>query len=452
MYRCTDARKNSAKPVTTCQNQSVVSSCCIMLHVVAEGRELAVVDRELAHREHRVRDEQRDDRRRRRSRRSTGYDRAEEEVALEEPGDRPHRVLAEQDRRDEEHVAPHEQRRAASPLALCASRAAPASGSCERAGIAGRRAGDDGRTGVHGRSGVRGRSTAHLRQRPGRVALDTDQRTPPGHPYKRRDGQPLRVQSPQVRGREIGPCKAQAPVGRTPAPLAPWFPRGVDAAARPGLNKGTAFTEAERDALGLRGLLPPHVCTPGGAGRRACSRTSAACTTPLEKYIFLTALHDRNEALFFRVVIENLDEMHADHLHADGGPGLPEVRPHLPAAARHLRHRQRPRPGQRAAAQLAASRRRDDRRHRRRAHPRPRRSRRQRHGHPGRQALALHRLRRRPPDAVPAGDARRRHQQRGAARRPALPRPAPAAPDRRRLRRAGRRVRHRGRARSFPAW
>ena len=56
-----------------------------------------------------------------------------------------------------------------------------------------------------------------------------------------------------------------------------------------------------------------------------------------------------------------------------------------------------------------------DRRDRRRAHPRPRRSRRQRHGHPGRQAVALHGLRRRASRAVPAGHARRRHQQRGAA-------------------------------------
>ena len=83
-----------------------------------------------------------------------------------------------------------------------------------------------------------------------------------------------------------------------------------------------------------------------------------------------------------------------------------------------------PRPHRAGAAQLAAPRRRDHRRHRRRAHPRPGRPRRERHGHPDRQARALHRVRRRAPDAVPAGDARRRHQQRGAARRPALHRPA----------------------------
>ena len=55
---------------------------------------------------------------------------AEEEVALEELGDRPHRVVADQDRRHEEHVAPHEQREDEAGDALRRGRGAPASGSC----------------------------------------------------------------------------------------------------------------------------------------------------------------------------------------------------------------------------------------------------------------------------------------------------------------------------------
>ncbi len=77
-------------------------------------------------------------------------------------------------------------------------------------------------------------------------------------------------------------------------------------------------------------------------------------------------------------------------------------------------------------AQLAGEGRALHRRHRRRAHPRPRRPGRRRHGHPGRQAGALHRLRRRAAAVLPADHPRRRHQQRDPAGRSALPRPAPA--------------------------
>ena len=98
------------------------------------------------------------------------------------------------------------------------------------------------------------------------------------------------------------------PVGRTPAPLAPWFPRGVTLLQNPGLNKGTAFSAAERDALGLKGLLPPHVCSQVEQVSRVLGNLRRLAN-PLEKYIFLTSLHDRNEALFFRILMENPDEM-----------------------------------------------------------------------------------------------------------------------------------------------
>jgi malate dehydrogenase (oxaloacetate-decarboxylating)(NADP+) len=92
-----------------------------------------------------------------------------------------------------------------------------------------------------------------------------------------------------------------------PSP-SPWFPRGVTLLHDPELNKGTAFTEAERDLLGLKGLLPPHVCSQAEQVARVLGNFRRL-ESPLEKYIFMAALHDRNEALFFRIVTENPDEM-----------------------------------------------------------------------------------------------------------------------------------------------
>lgn len=76
----------------------------------------------------------------------------------------------------------------------------------------------------------------------------------------------------------------------------------------PLLNKGTAFTEVERAALGLRGLLPPCVLTMETQAQRVLTNLRTL-PTDLEKYVALNALHDRNEALFFRVVVDNIDEI-----------------------------------------------------------------------------------------------------------------------------------------------
>ena len=84
--------------------------------------------------------------------------------------------------------------------------------------------------------------------------------------------------------------------------------RGVDLLQAPILNKGTAFTEAERDALGLRGLLPPRVSTQAKQAMRVLGNLRRK-TTDIEKYIYLVSLQDRNENLFYRVVMDNLDEM-----------------------------------------------------------------------------------------------------------------------------------------------
>ena len=83
---------------------------------------------------------------------------------------------------------------------------------------------------------------------------------------------------------------------------------GIELLRDPLLNKGTAFTRAERDSLGLRGLLPPHVHTQGEQAQRFLAHLRGL-PSALEKYIDLNALHDRNEALFFRVVGEHPDEI-----------------------------------------------------------------------------------------------------------------------------------------------
>jgi malate dehydrogenase (oxaloacetate-decarboxylating)(NADP+) len=95
---------------------------------------------------------------------------------------------------------------------------------------------------------------------------------------------------------------------RTLPPLPEWFPRGSVLLRDPTLNKGTAFTELERDSLRLRGLLPPHVSTQSEQVERVLENFRRL-QTPLSKYIMLAGLLDRNEALFFRVVMDHPDEM-----------------------------------------------------------------------------------------------------------------------------------------------
>ena len=95
---------------------------------------------------------------------------------------------------------------------------------------------------------------------------------------------------------------------RASAPGTAKLPRGLDLLHDPLLNKGTAFTEAERDALGLRGLLPPHVHSQEEQAARVMQNLRHY-SDPLDKFMALNALHNRNESLFFRVVCDNIDEI-----------------------------------------------------------------------------------------------------------------------------------------------
>ena len=85
-------------------------------------------------------------------------------------------------------------------------------------------------------------------------------------------------------------------------------PTGFALLHDPLLNRGTAFTEKERDALGLRGLLPAHVLSQDEQVTRVLTNLRKL-SDPLEKFVALNALHDRNESLFFRVLCDNIDEM-----------------------------------------------------------------------------------------------------------------------------------------------
>ncbi|MFN8650808.1 MAG: NAD-dependent malic enzyme [Gemmatimonadales bacterium] len=84
--------------------------------------------------------------------------------------------------------------------------------------------------------------------------------------------------------------------------------RPIDYIHDPRLNKGTAFTQAEREALGLRGLLPPRVVSPEDQASRIMENFRRK-SSPLEQYIYLISLQDRNEHLFYRVVIDHIEEM-----------------------------------------------------------------------------------------------------------------------------------------------
>src|SRR5258705_3380222 len=86
------------------------------------------------------------------------------------------------------------------------------------------------------------------------------------------------------------------------------FPRGMELLDDQELNKGTAFTEAERKQTGLEGLLPPHVETLEEQVARAYE-TYKRKSDDLERHIYLRALQDTNEVLFYRLLLDHIEEM-----------------------------------------------------------------------------------------------------------------------------------------------
>jgi malate dehydrogenase (oxaloacetate-decarboxylating) len=84
--------------------------------------------------------------------------------------------------------------------------------------------------------------------------------------------------------------------------------RGRQILSDPRLNRGTAFSHAERHALGITGLIPPaHVTLPDQVARVYAQYQRQP--TDLAKNVLLTEVHDRNEVLFYRLLITHLREM-----------------------------------------------------------------------------------------------------------------------------------------------
>jgi malate dehydrogenase (oxaloacetate-decarboxylating)(NADP+) len=87
----------------------------------------------------------------------------------------------------------------------------------------------------------------------------------------------------------------------------------------PSFNKGTAFSAEERNGLGLRGLLPPVVETIDVQLQRTLLHLRSFAL-PIDRFIYLQSLKDRNETLFYRLAVDHLEEVmvHAPHALAFG--------------------------------------------------------------------------------------------------------------------------------------
>ena len=83
---------------------------------------------------------------------------------------------------------------------------------------------------------------------------------------------------------------------------------GLDLLNTPMLNKGTAFSEAERDSFHLHGLLPPHIGTLEDQSMRR-AKVMETFTEDIQRYAFLRDLQDTNETLFYSVLTSNVEQM-----------------------------------------------------------------------------------------------------------------------------------------------
>lgn len=84
--------------------------------------------------------------------------------------------------------------------------------------------------------------------------------------------------------------------------------RGLAVVRDPVLNKGTGFPDSERDALGLRGLVPPEVVSIDDQAQRVMENFHRQASD-LDRYSYLETLHDRNETLYYRVLLSHISEL-----------------------------------------------------------------------------------------------------------------------------------------------
>ncbi|VAW69782.1 NAD-dependent malic enzyme [hydrothermal vent metagenome] len=99
-----------------------------------------------------------------------------------------------------------------------------------------------------------------------------------------------------------------SPTKKIPAEDASTELRGYERLKSAEFNKGTAFTEEERERYGLRGLLPAGVSDAKNQEERALANLRRK-GSDIERYVFLQALAGRNERLFYRLVIDHIDEL-----------------------------------------------------------------------------------------------------------------------------------------------
>src|SRR5215469_15188926 len=124
--------------------------------------------------------------------------------------------------------------------------------------------------------------------------------------HRSRHGQSLTVMQQNPFSRESNMSTASQ---KQAAALARRIPlNGFNLINSPRLNKGTAFTDHERDIFALHGLLPPHV----GSLEQQLERRMQALdneVTPFNKYAFLRDLQDINETLFYALVVRNVEKL-----------------------------------------------------------------------------------------------------------------------------------------------